>query len=129
MDAFLSECAEFAKACRERFGPHPSAEFAVCRITEEVGELAQAATAMSKDRWVDRGPRIREEARDSIAMILRLLEEFPEGKPEPPEEPCATCGGKRRVLTASYRNKDTGPEGVNVFAPCPACATEEADRG
>ena len=79
-DQLLREAQALASKCRERFGPHDSAEFAVCRITEEVGELAQAATAMSKGRDVGRESRVRAEALDSIAMILRLLREFPGGK-------------------------------------------------
>lgn len=78
-DTLLREAQALASRVAVKFGPHQDACFAIARLTEEVGELAQAATAMSKDRDIDRGPRIREEAIDVIAMVLRLLREFPEG--------------------------------------------------
>jgi hypothetical protein len=80
----LNDAVIRAKLAREKFGPHDSAEFAVCRLTEEVGELAQAATAMSKNRDKNRRERIRDEAIDVIAMVIRLLQEFPDGKPGDP---------------------------------------------
>lgn len=80
----LSEARARATAMRDKFGPHDSAEFACCRIMEEAGELAQAATAMSKGRHENRKPRIREEAIDTIAMVLRLVEEYPYGRTAAP---------------------------------------------
>jgi NTP pyrophosphatase (non-canonical NTP hydrolase) len=68
-----------ADVAREKFGPHHSAEFACCRLAEEVGELIQAATSTSKDRDIGRGIRINYEAIDVIAMVVRLLREWPEG--------------------------------------------------
>lgn len=79
IDEIIQEAKEKAGWARDRFGAHPSAEFACCRITEEVGELVQAATATSKGRELVRAERMREEAVDVLAMVFRLMEEFPEG--------------------------------------------------
>ena len=78
--AILLDAQALATKMHEKFGPHDSADFACNRIAEEVGELIQAATAMSKGRDVGRAPRIREEAIDAVAMILRLLREYPDGR-------------------------------------------------
>ena len=85
-DAMLAEAKKRAEFARGKFGPHPSAEFACCRLGEEVGELIQAATSMSKGRHIGRAARMREEATDVIAMVLRLIEEFPDGRTEPPKQ-------------------------------------------
>lgn len=68
------------KATR-KFGPHPTADFAACRVAEECGELVQATTAASKARGVNRREKIFAEAVDVIAMVLRLVREFPDGAP------------------------------------------------
>ncbi len=85
---FLKDAQEQAEKALQEFGRHPSADFAVCRLTEEVGELAQAATAMSKGRHLNRRERMYDEAVDVLAMVLRLLREFPDGRTAPalPEE-------------------------------------------
>jgi hypothetical protein len=70
-----------ADNAERKFGPHPTADFAACRVAEEVGELVQATTAVSKDRGVNRRERIFAEAVDVIAMVLRLVREFPDGAP------------------------------------------------
>lgn len=81
IDAIIESSKEKARWARARFGQHPSAEFACCRLTEEVGELVQAATATSKGRDKNRTKAILEEAVDVIAMTIRLLEEYPDGMP------------------------------------------------
>lgn len=58
---------------------HPSVEFTCCRIAEEVGELISAATSRSKERDFNRSDKMWDEATDSIAMVLRLLHEWPNG--------------------------------------------------
>lgn len=75
-----------ANTAKDKFGPHPSCEFAACRVAEECGELVQAATAMSKGRYKDRSERVWNEAVDVIAMVIRLVEEFPDGSSLEPEE-------------------------------------------
>jgi len=64
----------------EKYGHHDTVEFTLCRLVEEVGELVQAATSNAKGRDVDRGPRILDEATDVVAMVIRLLREWPEGR-------------------------------------------------
>ena len=76
---FLLDAVDRADLAVARFGPHPSAEFACCRIAEETGELVQAATSNSPQRTGPRADPIRQEALDSVAMIIRLLREYPNG--------------------------------------------------
>lgn len=78
-EELIKRAIDRARWAADRFGPHPNAEFTICRLVEEVGELAQAATSTSKGRDIDRGRRIFEEAVDAVAMVIRLLAEFPEG--------------------------------------------------
>lgn len=78
----VAAAVQRAAAARGKFGPHPSAEFACCRLAEEVGKLTQAATAMSKARPAHRRERMWDEAVDVLAMLLRLLDEFPAGREE-----------------------------------------------
>ena len=66
------------------FGRNPSCEFAACRVAEEMGELIQAATAVSKGRSAGREGRVWREAVQAIAMVVRLVREFPEGAPRKP---------------------------------------------
>ena len=75
----FKEALERADYAKEKFGPHRSAEYTCCRIAEESGELIQAATSSSRGRNVDRAPKMREEALDTIAMIIRLFREWPNG--------------------------------------------------
>ena len=79
--AVLCDAVERADLATAKFGPHPSVEFALCRVTEELGELAQAATATSKGRDIDRRKPMREEALDTVAMVIRVMREFPDGRP------------------------------------------------
>lgn len=72
---------------KRRHGPHPSAEFAACRVAEEAGELVQAATSVTRGRGENRRERIRTEAVQTIAMVLRLLDEYPDGVIEPARAP------------------------------------------
>ena len=58
---------------------HPCVEFSCCRITEEIGELICATTSTSKGRDINRADRMWDEAVDSVAMILSLLCEWPDG--------------------------------------------------
>lgn len=58
---------------------HQCVEFTCCRIAEETGELISAATSRSKGRDLNRSDRMWDEAVDSVAMILRLLNEWPDG--------------------------------------------------
>ena len=67
---------------RREFGPHPSADFAACRVAEEAGELVAAATSMTRGRDGFRGERMEEEAIDLVACVLRLLIEFSNGRSE-----------------------------------------------
>ena len=95
--AFLCEAVERADRATAKFGPHPSVEFALCRVTEELGELAQAATATSKGRDINRRKPMREEALDTVAMVIRVLREFPDGRPRDSDgafctdASCAVC--------------------------------------
>ena len=75
----LHEASQTAQQARDRHGPHKSVDFAACRVSEEVGELVQAATSTTRPATFDRKLRVREEAIDSIAMIIRLVSEFPRG--------------------------------------------------
>jgi NTP pyrophosphatase (non-canonical NTP hydrolase) len=70
-----------ADSAEDKFGKHLSADFACCRIAEEVGELIQATTSISRGRGLERRGDIRAEAVDSIAMILRLVRDYPDGSP------------------------------------------------
>lgn len=79
--ALLEQAHKRAIKCRRKFGPHPSADFAACRVAEEAGELVQAATSMTRKEGFDFQTKIREEAIDTIAMVLRLVDEFPDGSP------------------------------------------------
>ncbi len=81
IEELLEAAKTRSKIARDRFGLHPSAEFACCRISEEVGELVQAATATSKGRDINRREHIIDEAIDVVAMVIRLLEEWPDGMP------------------------------------------------
>lgn len=82
----LSRAWTRSMSAAAKFGPHPSAEFACCRIAEETGELIQAATAVSKGRGKDRADRVYDEAIDVIAMVIRLVQEFPDGLVGDPHE-------------------------------------------
>ena len=77
----LARAVYRATWAQARWGPHPNAEFSCCRIAEEAGELVQAATSRSRGRGEQRLPAIYAEAIDTIAMVLRLLREFPKGVP------------------------------------------------
>ncbi|MEL6906860.1 MAG: hypothetical protein AAFP22_15725 [Planctomycetota bacterium] len=57
----------------------------MARITEEVGELAAAATSMSKSRDRRRRQRILDEAVDVLATVIRLCAEFPDGREDSDE--------------------------------------------
>ena len=77
---FLTDCVSEADRAELQFGPHPSVEFAACRIAEEAGELVQAMTSVSRDRagWgvEHRRDMARKEAVQAVAMILRGLREL-----------------------------------------------------
>lgn len=79
-DEFFAHVKVRAALAKAKYGPHPSVEFALCRLVEEVGELSQAATSISLHRdHSDRRARILDESVDVVATVLRLLEEFPSG--------------------------------------------------
>jgi len=79
-DLLWREAVVRADIATARFGLHESPEFTLCRLAEEVGELVQAATSRSKGRDQNRAPRVRDESIDVIAMVIRLLREWPNGK-------------------------------------------------
>lgn len=100
----------------QAYGPHPSAEFAANRVTEELLELVQAATSTTRGRDSGRRERIYTEAVQAVAMIVRLWREFPDGAPARPPlhprveeilreasaEPCTTaCPGRHGAALAN----------------------------
>lgn len=115
---FLQEAQLVADTARDRFGPHPSVAFTLCRLMEEAGELSAAATSRSKGRDINRAPRIREEALDVVAMVLRVLREWPigecEGQPPLASETCKDCGGDGEMASG---DDCPGCEGTGRFYP------------
>lgn len=79
IDAILRKAKMRADMAYRAHGPHPTVDFAACRVAEEAGELVQAATSVTRPPDFNRQMEIEEEAIDTIAMVIRLLREFPEG--------------------------------------------------